>query len=765
MANERETMRNPFAKHDTVSNKLPKTKKHTMRKILKWSGLSSLVVIAGLALYSMIFIQNHLKTLPEVSTQQLNTYGPTKIVDSAGNIIYQSPSKRYTEIKYDQIPELYKDGLIATEDKTFWKNKGISLKSQVIMIAGTIYSKINKSYQPRGGSTITQQLIKNKFFNGGQGIDTVTRKIQEIYLSGQFIDKFSKKDILTKYVNSLEYSEGATGLATIMQTYFGKTPEQYKERTAANIAEQAYLIGLGQAPSGYNLYEHPKEANTRKNTVLGVLLEDKLISQKEYEEAKAYDLTTGLQERYRESEAQRQQNLKYKVYTDEVLKEVQNLGYNDEDVSLTIKTFLNQETFDNITNMVRNPKYYQDGEGGQQQIGVTVMNHDGIVVGMVGSRYDGDELNRATQQTRSSGSSLKPFTAYGPLFQYFGNKYNSGSIFSTAPYLYPGTNTYMNNYGNYTYGNQSATYSLRMSLNTPVARIDDEILGSARMKKFLNNVGLDVKATYSSVDGIGLDISSLQAAAAYNAINNGGVYTKPRFIDKIQFTDGSEKVIDAQSKQAMNTSTAYVLTQMLRGVVTAPYTAKDAAIPEYAGYAGKTGSVAFDVTSNAYPMYGIGGSDAWYDSITNGGYSISIWTGYDTPNSSPMVADDFKGQQYLGRDLQRMLNGNKQIPDWTKPENVTALGGSGINATYAITDAKDIDSSLNSGVIVPNIGDTYKLFGDLTDAKSTSDVNPNWSDKLKGKSKSLYDLFKNNNSILDDTRVIDSSLYNIMGDN
>ena len=193
MANERETMRNPFAKHETVSNKLPKTKKHTMRKILKWSGLSSLVVIAGLMLYSMIFIQNHLKTLPEVSTQQLNTYGPTKIVDSAGNVIYQSPSKRYTEIKYDQIPELYKDGLIATEDKTFWKNKGISLKSQVIMIAGTIYSKINKSYQPRGGSTITQQLIKNKFFNGGQGIDTVTRKIQEIYLSGQFIDKFSKK--------------------------------------------------------------------------------------------------------------------------------------------------------------------------------------------------------------------------------------------------------------------------------------------------------------------------------------------------------------------------------------------------------------------------------------------------------------------------------------------------------------------------------------------------------------------------------------------
>ena len=101
-----------------------------------------------------------------------------------------------------------------------------------------------------------------------------------------------------------------------------------------------------------------------------------------------------------------------------------------------------------------------------------------------------------------------------------------------------------------------------MSLNTPVGRIADDLLGSGRMKAFLHGVGLDVKDQYSSVDAIGLNISSLQLAAAYNTLNNGGVYTKPRFVDKIQFTDGSEKTIEPTRHRAMNASTAFVLSQI-----------------------------------------------------------------------------------------------------------------------------------------------------------------------------------------------------------
>lgn len=741
-----------------------KRKRQRLKTIFKWFASITIVLVTLTSLLAVIFVQNHLKTLPDVNSQQLNTFGPTKILDDSDNVIYQDPATRYTEITYEQIPDLYKKGLIATEDKSFWENKGISLKAQIVMILGSVYSKINKSYRPRGGSTLTQQLIKNKYFNGGRGVDTVTRKIQEIHLSSQVAEKFSKKDILTKYVNSLEYSEGATGLATIMMTYFGKIPEQYSERTVQNIAEQAYLIGLGQAPSGYNLYEHPEDAQTRMRTVLKILLDEELISKTEYEEAKNYDLTSNLQPRFRESEAQRLQNLKYKVYTDEVLNELYRLGYNPKDASLTVHTFLNQTTFDNITNTVRNAQYYQDGEGGSEQVGATVINSEGIVVGMVGSRYADDELNRATQNTRSSGSSTKPFTAYAPLLQYFGNQYNTASSFSTAPYLYPGTSVYMNNYGNYTYGVQNIQYALRMSLNTPVGRIDDEILGSTRMKKFLNGVGLDVKASYSSVDGIGINISTLQAAAAYNAINNGGVYTEPRFINKITFVDKSEKVVEPKRVQAMNASTAFVLSQMLRGVVSAPYTAKEAAIPQYEGYAGKTGSVALDATSGAYPAYGIGGSDVWYDSITNGGYSIALWFGYDKPNESPQVADDFKGPQWLGRDLQLQLNAGRNVPNWTQPSTVSFLGGSGFDTHWAITDSADIDSSLSTGVEVPAISGNYSIFNTIKSVNSQSDIKSTWSKDLTGKDKQRFDFYQMTPDELENTNIINSSLYNILED-
>ena len=204
----------------------------------------------------------------------------------------------------------------------------------------------------------------------------------------------------------------------------------------------------------------------------------------------------------------------------------------------------------------------------------------------------------------------------------------------------------MRNFAGATYGMVDAQQSLRWSLNTPVARIDDQILGSARMKTFLNGLGLDTKDSYSANDGIGLNISPLQSAAAYNAINNKGVYTKPRFIDSITFVDGTSKKIDPARKQAMNESVAYVLTQILRGVPKQGIgSAINADIPHYSGYAGKTGSVAFESGVNNNTPYGAGGSDVWYASITNGGYAITIWMGYDEPNTSPQIPDTFKGQQ------------------------------------------------------------------------------------------------------------------------
>ena len=673
-----------------MRRKSTKKKPHRWRKRILIVLLVNFLVAALALLAGMLYIRHRLNSLPAVDAQYLETYEPSKILDRNGDAIWQPTDQRTVRLTYKEIPEFYETAIVAVEDEDFWESPGVSVKGIANMVYSVLRSKIDSDYTPRGGSTIDQQLIKNKYFDGGKGYEVTTRKIQELFLAMQLNENFTKEEILTFYVNDLEYAEGSTGLGAIMKTYFNKTPEDYLERTPETIAELSYLAGLSQAPSRYNLYTHPDAAEKRKETVLKILLDQEKITQEEYDSAKAFDLTTNLQPRGWESDEQVQRNLEYKNYTDGVIDELEDMGYDLSEVSLTVKTFLDPEVYDSVTSLVQNPKYYLDEE---QQVGVAVVDTNGIVVALVGSSHSGDEFNRALSSNRSSGSSMKLFTAYGPLFQYFGDQYTTASTISTANYTYPGTNSVMHNYGGGVYGDQTIQKCLRYSYNTPVARIDDEILGSVRMKTFLAGLGLDVQDTYSAVDGIGLNVSPLQSAAAYNALNNLGVYTKPRFVDTITFSDGSVKTVEAQTAQAMNPSVAYVLNQILRGVPGGDGTAASATIKSYTGYAGKTGSVAFDKTVNPPAPYGTGSSDMWYCSYTNRGYAISVWTGYDSPNDSPQVPDYFKGQQSINRDLQLLLNGDREVPDWEMPEGVERISGSGISAQYRVTDSKDLDET------------------------------------------------------------------------
>lgn len=689
---------------------------------------------------AIFYINNKLKTLPPIDTVYLNTYGTTKITDKNGKIIYEDTDRIVQSTTYDELPDLYKKGLVAVEDADFWESKGYSIKG--ILHALT---------RARGGSTIEQQLIKNTYYNGGRGYNTITRKIHEIFLAKQMDENISKEDILTYYVNKLELGEGTTGIKAAMRAYFDKSPEQYTEKTPENISQLAYLAGLGQAPTAYDLYTSD-DGLARKDLILSIWENKGLITSSEAASAQKFDLKSSLATRYHYQTKQKEINKEFQNYTQEVLKEVKELGYDVTKATLTIKTHLDPELYNNIKNKVLSGDYLDDN----QEIGVAVIDKDGIVVGMVGGRGD-SEWNRATQNTRSSGSSMKPFTAYGPLFQYFGDKYNTASRFDTSPYTYPGTSYVMQNFGGATYGILDAQQSLRWSLNTPVARIDDEILGSGRMKTFLNGLGLDVKESYSANDGIGLNVSPLQSAAAYNAINNGGVYTRPRFVDSIGFVDGTIKKIEPRRKQAMNASVAYVLSQMLRGVPKQGIgSAINADIPQFAGYAGKTGSVAFEKGINNNYTYGPGGSDAWYASITNGGYAVTIWMGYDEPNTSPQIPDTFKGQQTIGKNLQLMLNEGRSVPNWTKPDTVTQISGSDLSAHYAITDAGDITTGIGASINELDAFPTIKSIVPGTKADME------WYNKLNKNEREKYDAYQKSPEDFENDGVLKDSVYKLI---
>lgn len=719
--------------------------KQWLKRIGYSIGVLSILGIVSVTL--VVFFQ--LQKLPDVDANHLNTLGSSRITDKNNNVIWQSTEVISNPITREEIPKLYEDTLIATEDANFRDNHGFSYKALANAVFGSVRAVVDSSYTARGGSTIDQQLIKNTYYDGGRSTSTLTRKVGELFLAKQLDENFNKDEILTFYVNKLEFAENAVGISAAMDIYFGTKPSDYNEKTPEKIAQIAYLAGLGQSPTTYNLYTNPEAGHSRMKVVLGIMKDKGLISDSEYNEAVNVDLTKSLKPRFHTQERIREQNLKYKTYTDAVKEELRNLGYNYDKATLHVKSFLDPEKFDAIRDTTLKMKYLD----AKQQVAVTVVDKDGIVVGMVGSRYN-DELNRATQQTRSSGSSLKPFTAYGPLFEYFGNQYSTATTMSTAPYQYPGSNAVMYNWGRLSYGNQTLQESLRLSLNTPVGRIDDGILGSSRMKTFLHGLELDVKDSYSSVDGIGLNVSTLQAASAYSALINGGMYNQPRFVDEITFIDKSVKKIEPKRNRAMKESTAFVLTQMLRGIPQPSSTAPLATIPSYQGYGGKTGTVAFDASVNAPAPYGAGGSDAWYNSFTKDGYAISVWTGYDTPNTSPQIPDTYKEFTKLGANLQQLLNGNKSIPNWQQPANVKHLGGSNLSAHYQITDASDIGATLLN---IP----TLSKFPNITSIKEETKVEKDWNKHL-GSDEKLYKLWKSNPSITERYGILDEELYKVV---
>lgn len=167
------------------------------------------------------------------------------------------------------------------------------------------------------------------------------------------------------------------------------------------------------------------------------------------------------------------------------------------------------------------------------------------------------------------------------------------------------------------------------------------------------------------------------------------------------------------------------------------------------GYAGKTGSVAFDDSVNPPSPYGTGSSDLWYCSYTNGGYAISVWTGYDTPNTSPQVPDYFKGQQTINRDLQVLLNGDREVPDWEMPEGVEQISGSGLSAHYRVTDSQDLSDTGISWADVSGYANA-----EITKAQPNNTVPEDWEDY---EFSPWYDYYLENGAEV--PPVIDRDLY------
>lgn len=660
-------------------------------KILSFIFKASLILGVTLLFAVGLYITPIIMDSPEITENTLinATAGTTKMYDRQGNLIYLDSEMLRDYIKIDVTPQLYKDLLLSTENKDYYTENGFSLKGWINAGMSLFKEKVLKQGEARGGSTIENQLIKNLVFSTNAVDRTIERKIKENYLSIQMDKNFTKDQILEWYINLIYLGENSYGANTVAITYYGNGLETLSDRSPQTISKLAIIAGLGQSPSAYNLYDNPEAVEKRRNEVLYKAHLDEVITDDEYNQALAIPVQEGLKERFwRNNEviAIINQN---SAYVSSALEQVKELGYDIKRTPLQIHTGLNQETNTHVKNTFDNYWGYEDD---QQQIATTVIdNHTGLVLAEYGGRYsEAFGLNRATQRTRSSGSAIKPFLSYGPAIEYFG--FGSGYRLDSSPYLYPGTNFVANNYGGAVYGIVDMAFALKLSLNTPANRLLDGTIGSSNAKRFLSGFGLDIQESYGGSDALGLHISTRDLAGGFYTLANGGIYQKPQYITKIVFNDGSEKQISFEKKRAMKESTAYILNQMLEEVPTPSGTAIFAQIPEYAGYAVKTGTVGYANDDGVWRPDSAA-MDNWIAGTTKN-VSIAVWTGYDSPNEpNNYISYGNRSYQILFKDLMLHFNNGKDTSDWSKPNTVIQNG-----PYYNPID----ENSVSSKYIIPN---------------------------------------------------------------
>jgi len=554
-----------------------------------------------------------------VNLEQLQNLKLTSFVyDSEENEIASLyGDENRVNVTYDKIPQNLIDAVVSIEDERFWEHSGVDVKRTVAAIFTYV---VNGGESTFGGSTLTQQLIKN---TTGDNERAWTRKIREWYRAITLENKLEKEDILESYLNTIYLGAGAHGVEVAAHTYFNKSV------TEINLAESATLAALIQLPEGYNPYrseEAAQKLSNRKEVVLGKMLELKKITKEEYDEAIAYEIkyekgavATGTTYTYyvdavieavvadlmeeknvtRELALQMIYNNGYKIYTPQVASVQKSID----------DAFSNKSWF------------YTDKKGDFMQAGMVVIdNETGNVVGLSGGAGEKTTdlgFNRATQATRQPGSCFKPIAAYGPAFEkgisYPGMGYDDSQITI-------GNWTPKNYYGYYK-GYVSAREAINQSMNIPAVRAMQSV-GIDYAIKFAKSLGI---STFNSNDnslsvalgGLTNGATVIDMAGAYAAFANGGIYKEPKLYTKVVDADG-EVVLktDETPTRVMKETTAYMITDCLKTVVTSG-TATSTRFNRSMDIAGKTGNTNDD-------------KDQWFVGYTPY-YTAAVWNGYDDP--------------------------------------------------------------------------------------------------------------------------------------
>lgn len=674
-------------------------------RFFKWTGrilfvLTVLALLVGLA--GTIYVKSVISEVPKVTEEALRSDPSSNMYAANGDIIWSSAKNRRIYVEREDIPDQYIHMLLATEQKSFYEDAGFSPSGLANAFLSVFQHALGKG-EIRGGSSIEQQLIKLTVFSTSEKDVTIVRKIQEFYLANQLHKNYDKDQTLEYYINKLPLSENSFGAQTLAKTYYDKPMNELSN------AKIALLVGSGQAPSAYNVYENPELAKKRRDDVLFISHNDKLLTDDEYKEALAEPIEDGLMPQYWQTEKTNATVVQYDAYIQSTLKQLKDYGYNLDETPLQIHTALNTELNNHIKDLFDNhPEYFQDDK--HQAAATVIENETGKVLAQVGGRHvtEVSSYNRAAQTVRSTGSSTKPFF-YAAGIEKYG--WGTSQPFDGSNYQYAGTNLWAYNYGMQQVGSTNLQEALRQSYNTPVLRAFDQV-GQKDVQKTLNKIGFSVDDDITSGNALGINGSTEQVASAFSTLSANGVHKDPQYVTKIIFADKSERVIDQIGNQALQPSTAWELLHVLEGVKYLKPDSNGTAYIKGLPQAMKTGTVGYpDGAGNPSST----AMDLWTAGTTPS-VSLAIWHGYDKPmESGGWLYENgmAKRKHDLYRDIIGTATKGYDNKEWEKPDTLSHISGSGLSAHYRPTKA--IASYFPDKPTANDLSDDTKMYFGETD--------------------------------------------------
>ncbi|NIB77392.1 penicillin-binding protein PBP1A [Streptococcus pseudopneumoniae] len=642
--------------------------KPTILRLIKYLGISFLsLVIATIVLGGGVFFY-YVSKAPTLSESKLVATTSSKIYDNKNQLIADLGSERRVNAQANDIPTDLVKAIVSIEDHRFFDHRGID----TIRILGAFLRNL-QSNSLQGGSTLTQQLIKLTYFSTSTSDQTISRKAQEAWLAIQLEQKATKQEILTYYINKVYMSNGNYGMQTAAQNYYGK------DLNNLSLPQLALLAGMPQAPNQYDPYSHPEAAQNRRNLVLSEMKNQGYISAEQYEKAVNTPITDGLQSLKSASN--------YPAYMDNYLKEVINqveeeTGYNLLTTGMDVYTNVDQEAQKHLWDIYNTDEYvaYPDDE---LQVASTIVDvSNGKVIAQLGARHQSSNvsfgINQAVETNRDWGSTMKPITDYAPALEY-GVYDSTATIVHDEPYNYPGTDTPVYNWDRGYFGNITLQYALQQSRNVPAVETLNKV-GLNRAKTFLNGLGIDYPSLHYS-NAISSNTtesdkkygaSSEKMAAAYAAFANGGTYYKPMYIHKVVFSDGSEKELSNVGTRAMKETTAYMMTDMMKTVLT--YGTGRNAYLAWLPQAGKTGTSNYtdEEIENHIKTSQFVAPDELFAGYTRK-YSMAVWTGYSN-RLTPLVGNDLTVAAKVYRSMMTYLSEGSNPEDWNIPDGIYRNG-------------------------------------------------------------------------------------------